>query len=275
MAENQDRSSHAASNESDQTKRPIPPTHIVIDPPLPAINGSQPKPHDGQNAAPEKPLPRFARPDWVIVYVTIVYAVIAWRTLRRIKRQADLMGRQNVVALASAKAAKESAKAANDNIELAINGQRAHIRVKPEPFKLEPTETAINRKAFYKIEFYGPTVAFIIDAVVKAEVTDSIEPSTESVFRDMRLPSIIAPGTEPRLEKTYFFQIVDEARVERIIQKESFIHFRGYIQYRDVFERERWTRFNQVWQYFERPNMDGTRGGRWLLCGSPEDNSQT
>lgn len=48
----------------------------------------------GQSQTPEKPLPRFFRPEWVNVYITAVYAVIAGLTLFTIKRQADIMDRQ-------------------------------------------------------------------------------------------------------------------------------------------------------------------------------------
>jgi len=47
-----------------------------------------------QNASQEKLLPWPLRPEWVIVYVTIGYAIIAWFTLRSISRQADYMERQ-------------------------------------------------------------------------------------------------------------------------------------------------------------------------------------
>jgi hypothetical protein len=56
--------------------------------------GGKPESPNSQDQAAEKPLPRFERPEWVIVYVTVVYAFIAWLTLLSIKRQANTMDKQ-------------------------------------------------------------------------------------------------------------------------------------------------------------------------------------
>src|SRR5579862_8015639 len=92
-AENQQSNSHKTSQKSAQNKQPAPPIHVVIDPPLPAASG-KPESTSSQNQSAEKPLPRFERPEWVIVYVTLVYAFIAWLTLIAIKRQANTMESQ-------------------------------------------------------------------------------------------------------------------------------------------------------------------------------------
>ena len=87
---------------------------MVIDPPLPApAPPSQLEAKPTQQAPPEKPLPRFERPEWVIVYVTMAYAIIAWLTLRTIKRQADLMERQ---AADARQASADCAKFATDTL---------------------------------------------------------------------------------------------------------------------------------------------------------------
>lgn len=92
VSEQQQRSAHVAQDISSRAQRPVPPTHVVIDPPLPAPN-SQPPASAKPEEAQENPLPRFIRPEWVIVYVTIAYALIAWLTLGAIARQADSMER--------------------------------------------------------------------------------------------------------------------------------------------------------------------------------------
>jgi hypothetical protein len=82
------------------TANPVPPMHAVIEPST-AISQLKPVPDKDQSQPPEKPLPRFARPEWVIVYITAVYVVIAGWTLFAIKRQVRIMDSQ-------AKDAKES-----------------------------------------------------------------------------------------------------------------------------------------------------------------------
>jgi hypothetical protein len=113
VSKGQQPTSQAADNKPGQHKRVVPPTHVVIDPPLPTPP-SQPESTPAQQTSPEKPLPRFERPEWVIVYVTIVYALIAWLTLRTIKRQANLMEQQ---ATDARKASADSAKFATDTLE--------------------------------------------------------------------------------------------------------------------------------------------------------------
>jgi len=111
VAENQQAAPHASTAKATHNKQPVPPTHIVIDPPLPP-SASKPEPADSQSQTPEKPLPRFERPEWVIVYITAIYVLIAWWTLRTIKRQADTMEKQLADAKESGKHTEELAKQA-------------------------------------------------------------------------------------------------------------------------------------------------------------------
>ena len=90
MAEFQQAAAQAGNADTAIEIKPVSPTHVVIDPPYPP-SASNPAPSNGQSQPPEPPLPRFLRPEWVIVYVTIVYAFIAFFTLRAIKTQGDLM----------------------------------------------------------------------------------------------------------------------------------------------------------------------------------------
>ena len=94
MPKNEHATSETKAQEPENIQRPIPPRHVIIDPSVPAPNGPQPKPANGQGEATEKPLPRFIRPEWIIVYVTAAYCWITWRILKTIKRQADTMDRQ-------------------------------------------------------------------------------------------------------------------------------------------------------------------------------------
>ena len=91
MAQQQQSKPHAGENKASRQKQVIPPTHVVIDSPFPAINYAQNQPTNAQTQFPEKPLPRFLRPEWVIVYITTMYAVMTGLGFWAIRRQADIM----------------------------------------------------------------------------------------------------------------------------------------------------------------------------------------
>jgi hypothetical protein len=74
---------------------------------------SQNEPCWTKDAAAEKALPRWRRPEWVIVYVTVIYAFLAGLTLLAIKLQASIMERQ---------------------IAISINQQRPRLHIEPQPF---------------------------------------------------------------------------------------------------------------------------------------------
>lgn len=118
VAKDQQSEAHAKQNQPAQAQQPVPPTHVIIDPSSATVRVKS-EADENKKAAEEKPLPRFIRPEWVIVYITAVYVVISWLTLWAIKRQADLMEGSGAVAEQSAKAAEVSAKAALRGMELA------------------------------------------------------------------------------------------------------------------------------------------------------------
>jgi hypothetical protein len=96
--------------------QPVPPTHVILEPSS-AIDELKPIPNPTPIVPEEAPLPRFARPEWVIVYITAVYVLISGLTLRAIKRQADTMDTQANDARASNAAAAIVTKATLDAIK--------------------------------------------------------------------------------------------------------------------------------------------------------------
>jgi len=184
VAEDQQAASHTANHQATQSDKAVQPTHVVIDPPLPP-SSSKPESSNGQEQTPEKPLPRYERPEWVIVYVTIVYAFIAWRTLRAIRKQADITEQQAAdarksatsaesisnetlkaikrqgdwmrlsakaqklsakAAITGAKAALESAHTASTSINAMINKERARLRIIRLPLEDKPLHPGYKRK---------------------------------------------------------------------------------------------------------------------------------
>lgn len=120
VAQCQDGKSTTPKKQSDGKEQIIQPTHVVIEQPLPTIRVEKPA-KDEQDQAPEKPLPRFLRSEWVIVYITAIYSYISWKSLKAIKRQADTMDKalsdSNQSSNATLKALNHQIKALESHVE--------------------------------------------------------------------------------------------------------------------------------------------------------------
>jgi hypothetical protein len=142
MSEQYESRAHTAQNKTDQYQRVMPQAEAAANPPATGPC-SQAEPCWTENASADKPLPRFERPEWVIVYVTILYAIIAWLTLLAIKRQGDTMKKQAADARQSAKDATITAQ----NTLNAIERQVINLRRQANWLKLSAHATRINAKA--------------------------------------------------------------------------------------------------------------------------------
>jgi hypothetical protein len=64
--------------------------------------------------------------------------------------------------------------------------------------------------------------------------------------------------------------------MEDIEADRLFVGIRGFMIYKDVFDRERETRFRYVWKYRDKGNIPGLkRWGIWQKCGKEEENKET
>jgi hypothetical protein len=144
----------AAEIAGDSAKGIVSPMHVVIDQPLPANE--------------EKPLRRFAGPEWVTAYITAIYVIIAGLTLSAIRRQAE---ESRDSAAQAIEIAKKSADAALLNAQAVINAERARIlfetgrRLNESTFKGVATFTifAVNRgKVPAEIINYGKAAEICI-----------------------------------------------------------------------------------------------------------------
>ena len=274
MAENQRRASHVVTNQTGKSVQPVPPTHVVIDPPLPA-NGSPLDPGKDKGNPPEKPLPRFARPEWVIVYVTVVYAIVAWLTLGAIKQQAidarkfsddaalvaqgtlDAMQKQAAVMefqavqmvnqtgslQSSVIAAQDTANAAQKSADALVSAERAWtlagIRKTVSPF---PYTTMISMPDTVKCELtfknYGSTPAVVESYSCQTRWTIPpipFPPIPEyGETRNTRI--ILAPGEERAMGIVFPVEEFPNFRLECAI-------FVGFVTYGGIFEGQRTTKF--------------------------------
>jgi hypothetical protein len=75
-----------------QTQQPVPPTHVIIDPSSATVH-IRSEADDSKKTPEERPLPRFTRPEWVIVYITAIYVFISAWTLIAVNKQANIANR--------------------------------------------------------------------------------------------------------------------------------------------------------------------------------------
>jgi|HubBroStandDraft_4_1064222.scaffolds.fasta_scaffold00170_4 hypothetical protein len=169
VSENQQSTPHTVSHDPNNSARPIPPTHVVIDPPLPTA-ASKAEASNSQTQPPETPLPRFERPEWVIVYITAIYALIAWWTLRAIKRQADTMETQ---AKDARKSSSEAARVATETLE---------------EMKLQRSQTvnAMNKQAYEISEQTSILASSVKAAQTSADAAKLSAESTLGQFQAMK-----------------------------------------------------------------------------------------
>src|SRR6266436_4448937 len=90
-------------------------------------------------------------------------------------------------------------------------------------------------------------------ATIPELATLSIQPSKDDslMLPQMEIPSVITPLTH-LLPAQFAFVIphgvLSQEDIDALQQGKKFIHFQGYIKYRDVFDRYRETRFCYSWR---------------------------
>jgi hypothetical protein len=212
----------------------------------------------------------------------VVQSIVFYCTLAAIRGQLTAMKEAGAQtdkligrAAEQAKATQDSADAAKTSLEMLISKERARIWIEPAPLDLDK-----ERSVEYKLSFHGTTPAFILDAQAGTDITDSPDPATgwERLSLPMvPIPRQITPQT-PLDAMPHLTISMSEEDVEAIRGGTKFFHFRGFIKYRDVFDRERETSFCYCWNvYFGHVGaiLVPIRFERWQKTGPPEANRET
>jgi hypothetical protein len=208
------------------------------------------------------------------------------------QRQADLIDGQTAVlkesvsvakdgaeaAKANAEAARLNAEAAKNMLELTVSKERARLRVEVKALDLS-IAGYLAHTVEYTVRLYGTTEARVIESGAEAYLHNSAEPPTDknSLMMPIGLEQVLSPQS-PTVTKSAFLMPkikLDKADVDGINERKSFVHFRGFIKYRDVFERERETRFQYLWNVTDLPNFGGGPFSYWTRSGAASDNSET
>jgi hypothetical protein len=85
VAEVHQGTSHTAQNLANTNKQPLPPSGSVVL----GENCRKTETPEGHNSPKDKPILCFLEPEWIIVYITVAYVLVAFFTLLAIKRQAN------------------------------------------------------------------------------------------------------------------------------------------------------------------------------------------
>jgi len=215
----------------------------------------------------------------VVGFIGIIVAVC---TLLYIKRQATLMERQTTILKDSVVAAKASAKAANDQIEMMKSKERAKLRFELDAFDPESSKAVIGHHIKGTISVFGSTEALIEKTVFFAGIHSEGEGEIAILPAPMaEVPNVIRSGSNPLKTWTILFRTnpmnlwvptVDEG-IDDVLSGKSLMFCKGYIRYADVFNGKWEFRFNRRYKVYLLP--DGQcAGGYWEDCGEPEDNGE-
>jgi hypothetical protein len=177
---------------------------------------------------------------------------------------------------------RRSAKAAQDGIELMISKERARLTVDLEDFKLTTQDGIYQIK--FKINILGTTPAFIADAqcacgefpLAYTEEPEIMDMAMIDIQSYPFFPKVIPPNSVP--VEAYSFLFINEnadTMLNEIKNDRLFVIVRGFIKYKDVFERPRETRFRYAWKYWwAAPIGSDERPGAWEKCGPEDQNTQ-
>ncbi|MGB8064688.1 MAG: hypothetical protein WCF26_22570 [Candidatus Sulfotelmatobacter sp.] len=83
----------------------------------------------------------------------------------------------------------------------------------------------------------------------------------------MPIPSVIGAQNPVVAAQDVLHPFTPE-EIDEIRQLKSFVHFTGFIRYKDVFEGEHETGFNQVWSIARMNHLNGEPFTYWEQCGT-------
>jgi hypothetical protein len=195
------------------------------------------------------------------------------------KESADAARVTAKAAALNAIAAEESAKAANAQIQMVRNKERARISVSVSNEEFEVGGPFSMDTKIIKISNDGLTSAFNVRA--KGEII--VQPS--EVLTPMYpmlplggVPSVIRANDEPTATEVTFLQEIDPLEMESSQERRCF-HISGAVEYDDVFGEGHTTTFRYRLKIFAVRIVDTDRvrirSFGWERYGSPEENHAT
>jgi len=227
----------------------------------------------------------------------------AQSTLQAINRQADLMDTQTEILRDSVTAAQASADAANAQIKMMRDKDRARIAIEVLPFDTL-NFTNGNNRVLFKVNNFGPTHALNVRAkgdaraVILKEHSFALglfgsypenqyrDPDFEPLpfeFEDVGVSPVLRAGSDPE-EAWAAFIFPDEWEEAIACGPKIAIELRGVIDYEDVFGDPHFTKFSYDMRVLRWGPLDSTGQAKirpfspfshWFQSGGEEDNQAT
>ena len=216
----------------------------------------------------------------VLQFITLLWqAVTIRKMLGRIAEQSYQMDHQSTMMAGqltalqdTASAAQSSAAAAKDSVDVIVSKERARLRIELAPFYLN---FGAPSPANYAVQLQGKTDAYVLNSHAAVYLSDSREPDPNlETGRPMPLPNAITPQSPVVKARDVLHPFSDE-EIENIRQRKSFVHFTGFVRYKDVFDGEHETRFNRVWSIAKMNHLGEEPFTYWEHCGGENANLET
>jgi hypothetical protein len=177
---------------------------------------------------------------------------------------------------------RRAVESANKNVETFISKERARVTINLEDLSLVPDEGECGAYMVnFTVSIFGTTPAFVTESKCVAYVVPQEFIADEEIMDAVMhplpsLPNVISPGSEPNPQFA-IFHFAREGATEAIMNEvkvgRHFVGIRGFIKYKDAFDRERETNFRYVWKYSS--HTPGVEWGNWEKCGKEEENKET
>jgi hypothetical protein len=189
----------------------------------------------------------------------------------RMSRQADLMNRQNTIAISSARAAKEAADAALKQANHVVAAERAWMVAAMNPLAKTRTRASLYRIA-PRLRNRGKTPAFILETAGGAVVLASGDPLPD-IIPPLAVEKWEEPGIPLAPEAEFGGEIIQPFSDEGAVLKGDVVLWVfGYVKYRDALVKDiRESRYCFRW---EGPDL-GHPEGQFVIDGPPGYNKAT
>jgi hypothetical protein len=199
--------------------------------------------------------------------------------VRAMQEQIFEMSVQSGILQESVQVARDAAEAAKQNTEMFISKERARLRVEMKPLVLPSESNAPYDTVDFTVSAYGQTDAFVTDSLCVAgvgpqEFINYPELWDRVMFPIHSLPSVVVADSAPRECSALIGKSGhsgDDLLIQEVKAGRLFVCVRGFVKYKDVFDRERETAFRYVWRYSQAV----ADYGQWEKCGRPEENRGT
>lgn len=151
---------------------------------------------------------------------------------RLMSRQADLMSRSNVITLATARAASESAKAANAQIKIMKDKERARIKVTPVRVDIVDADEPNNMGLIFLN--IGPTNAYGVQVNAGGRIVVTGFDPEEGEYTDLAVSSLLKPNNS---DSSWVVCVFPKGWEDEVLYATAKIRIevKGEVRFEDVF----------------------------------------